>query len=307
MKKQSILLAMTLLLCTGIGLAQAPTTPTAPAIKQQATPALWKVKGTHGTVYLFGTIHVMKKDVVWETPKVKTALKSSDTLYLEIADMDDAAVKAMQPIIMQIGTDAEHPLSTKISKEDVALLDNIAREMGAPGESSFEPMKPWLVYLTLAVLPAVKSGYAPDSGIDKLLSAEAKAQNKTVKGFETVEQQVHYLADFPLAEQVTLLHEELVDMPKSVKQLDEIVADWTRGEVDKIAAIDNDELKLKHPDLYDKLLVKRNAEFADVLGTLLKDAASGNIFVAVGAGHLAGPDSVQKMLEKKGFTVERAE
>lgn len=279
----------------------------APAVKVDATPAMWKVKGVHGTVYLFGSVHVMKPDVRWETAKVKAALAESELLYLEIPDVDPEAMKALQPLALQMGMDMEHPLSTKISKEDFALLDTVAKGMGMPGAAGFEPLRPWMVYTFLSVLPATKAGYAADSGIDAKLAAEAKAEKKPIKGFETAEQQLHFLADMPQAEQVEMLHKALIDLPKSEGKLDEMVGDWTRGDVDKIAAMENDEMKTKYPDLYEKLLVKRNQHFAEVLTGMLKDPATGTVFVTIGAAHLAGPDSVMKMLEKGGYTVARVE
>jgi len=279
----------------------------APAVKVDATPAMWKVKGVHGTVYLFGSVHVMKPDVQWETAKVKAALAESGMLYLEIPDVDPEAMKALQPLALQMGMDMEHPLSTKISKEDVALLDTAVKGLGMPGESSFEPLKPWMVYTILSVLPATKAGYAADSGIDAKLAVEAKGQKKPIKGFETAEEQLHFLADMPEAQQVEMLHKTLIDLPKSQTELDEMVADWTRGDVDKIAAMENDEMKVKYPDLYEKLLVKRNQHFAEVLTGMLKDPATGTVFVTIGAAHLAGPDSVTKMLEKGGYSVVRVE
>jgi len=278
-----------------------------PAINTEAVPAMWQVKGVHGTVYLFGSVHVMKKGVDWETAKVKAALKSSDVLYLEVADLGPDGIKAMQPMILQMGTDAGHPLSTKISKADVGLIDAAVKTLGGPGESTFEPFQPWLAYLTLSVLPAVQAGYEPDSGIDQKLLAEAKSEDKPVKGFETAEEQLHFLADFPQAQQVELLHQTLVDLPKSTSQMDEMVADWTKGDVEKIAALENDEMKTKYPALYAKLLVKRNEHFADALAGLLKDPATGTVFVTIGAAHLAGPDSVLKMLAAKGFSAARVE
>ena len=302
-------------LLAGVTVAQVPTmAPARPASASSnaaagvpANPALWKVQGAHGTVYLFGSVHVMKRDVDWETPKVKAAFRASGLLYTEVADVSDDAVKQMQPLIMKLGTDPEHPLSTKISKEDVGLLDAAMKQMGAPGESAVEPMQPWLVYLTLSVLPSIQAGYDPASGIDRVLQDEAKQTGKPVKGFETSEEQMHFIADFPIKDQTALLHETLVDLPKSVGLTNEIVEDWERGDVEKIAATDNSELKTKHPELYQRLLVARNEKIADALVTMLKDPATGTVFVAVGAAHLAGPDGIQKMLEKSGFTSVRVE
>src|ERR1017187_7219540 len=144
-----------------------------------ADPAIWRVKGAHGTLYLFGSVHIMKPNVVWESEKVKAALTSSDLLYLEIANIDDVA--SAQPMVMQYGIDAEHPLSTKISKDDLELLETAAKSMGLPGEAAFEPMQPWLVSVTLSMVPMAKAGFEPTSGIDMKLLAEVKGTQKPVK------------------------------------------------------------------------------------------------------------------------------
>ena len=274
-------------------------------MRAEATPGLWKVQGAHETVYLFGTVHVMKPEVHWQTAKVEEAFQASDTLYLEIAKVDDMA--SMQPLVMELGMDQVHGLSTKVSKEDVGLLDGAAKTMGLPGEQVFEPMQPWMAYMTLQVLPMIKAGYSPQSGIDLKLTEDAKAAGKPVIGFETVGQQLHYLADFPEAQQVELLHQELVDLPKAPAETDAMVGAWTSGDVDKIGALENGEFQQKYPAIYKKLVVERNARWVDQLATLLKSEKAGTAFVAVGAAHLAGQDSLQRGLEAKGFKVGRVE
>lgn len=274
-----------------------------PAATTVVTPAMWRVKGTHGTMYLFGSVHVMKPDVDWESGKVKTAFDSSDLLYLEIANVDDVA--AAQPLLMQYGLDPQHPLSEKISKEDLATLDSAVKAIGMPGAAMMEPMRPWLASMMLSVLPMVKAGYEPNTGIDMMLIAQAKKANKQVKGFETLEQQVHLLADVPETEQIAMLHKDLTELDKSTAQMGELVAAWQRGDVEKIGAIDNEELAEKYPAVYKRMVVDRNQRWADTLNGVLKDPETKTVFVAVGAAHLAGPDSVIRTLEKNGWKVER--
>ncbi|HEX3571837.1 MAG TPA: TraB/GumN family protein [Acidobacteriaceae bacterium] len=274
-----------------------------PAKKIPATPAIWRVKGAHGTVYLFGSVHVMKPDVDWESGKVKTAFDSADTLYLEIANIDDTA--AAQPLLLQYGLDPQHPLSEKISKEDLGALDSAVKAIGLPGETMMEPMRPWLVSMTLSILPMVKAGYAPDSGIDMLLLKQTKQASKPVKGFETLEQQIHLVADVPEAEQIAMLHKDLEELDKSTAQMNELVAAWEKGDVEKIGSIDNEELATRYPAVYKRMVVDRNARWVTTLDGVLKDPGTGTVFVAVGAAHLAGPDSVIKLLEKNGWQVER--
>ena len=309
MRAATVWMGLVLLAGGAFGQSSAPAGSGKPAVatQVQANPAMWKVQGVHGTVYLFGSIHVMRPEVRWETPKVQAAFHQSGTLYLEIADLGADAMRAMQPLVLSLGMDQEHPLSTKISKEDVIALDAAVKKIGAPGEAGFELMQPWLVYLTLSVMPAVEAGYDPASGVDQVLQKDAVAQGKTIKGFETAEQQLHYLADFPQAEQVALLHETLEELPKSDGKMNDTVTEWEHGDVEKIASVEDDELKAKHPDLYEKLLVNRNERMADTIAGLLKDPATGTVFVAVGAAHLAGPDSIQAMLAKKGFSSTREE
>lgn len=268
-----------------------------------ADPAMWRVKGAHGTVYLFGSIHVMKPNVDWETAKVKKVFPASDVLYVEVANLDDPA--AVAPLAMQYGMDLAHPLSTKLSKDDVALLDAAAKSMGMPGEQMLEPMQPWLVSASLEMLPMLKGGYDPSSGIDMKLLAEAKAEQKPVRGFETMADQVHLLADAPQAQQVELLHKELAELDKATAEMDGLVTAWEHGDVEKIGKMENDELAAKYPADYKRLVVDRNQRWTATLDGLLKDPATGSVFVAVGAAHLAGPDSVIKMLERDGWTVVR--
>jgi uncharacterized protein YbaP (TraB family) len=274
--------------------------------KTQATavvnPAIWRVKGAHRTVYVFGSLQVMKPNVQWETAKIKAALDASDVVYLEAADIDDNAEQSM---VQQLGMDEAHPLSTKISKQDLALLDAAAKRMGMPDEKMFEPMQPWMATNTLVLLLTVKAGYDPTGGIDTTLLAESKGSQKQVMGFETMKDQIHMVADRPQRQQVRKLHRELMEMNKSAGELNKIVTAWEQGDVEAIAKMNRDELAMKYPAEYKRMFVDRNRRFAATLDGLLKDKATGNVFVVVGVGHLAGPNSLLKMLQRDGYKVVR--
>jgi hypothetical protein len=300
----------------GCGFAFAQQSPSAAGLQESAPgatakaeatvvadPAIWRVQGAHGTVYVFGSLHVMKPNVQWETAKVKAALDASDVVYLEVANMDDTA--SAQPLMMQLGMDLAHPLSTKISKEDVALLDAAVKSMGLPGEQMFEPMQPWTVSNTLAMLLMGKAGYAPTSGIDTTLLAESKGSQKKVMGFETMDDQIHMVADESQEEQVKMLHKDLTELDKSAGEMNDMVAAWEHGDVEAIGKMENNELAVKYPAEYKRLVVDRNRRWAATLEGLLKDPQTGSVFVVVGAAHLAGPDSVLKILQRDGYTVVR--
>ena len=269
----------------------------------QAEPAIWVVKGPHATVYLFGTVHALSKDDTWRSsPKIDAAIKQSQTLWLEIPNVDDSA--SMQPLILQLGMDPAHPLSSKLTADQLAKLTKDAASSGLPGgEAVFESMKPWLAALMLSLAPLLQAGYDPNSGVELELKPEFVKANKPVKGFETAEQQMHYLADMPDKQQLDFLISELDDYDTAIDKFKQLLAAWSAGDVDALDKLNNAEFRDKYPDLFQTLVVKRNQNFATQIQDLLK--GDGVSFVAVGAGHLVGKEGVPALLEKQGYKVTR--
>jgi uncharacterized protein YbaP (TraB family) len=271
-----------------------------------AEPALWKVQGPHATVYLFGTIHILRPGVAWRSPKIDAAIKASDALWLEIPDSDDPAV--MQPLVLKYGVDRAHPLSSKLDAATKAKLAALLMPLGLT-PAQFEPLRPWMAGLALSVLPLTQGGYDIKSGAEQVITKEMRAAQKPVEGFETAEQQVRYLADMPPAAELDFLKSSLDDAQKAVPELDEMVAAWLSGDQSKLESILDDEMRQDYPDLYQLLIVNRNKRFADRIAALVQGQGQGQgqglVFVAVGAGHLAGPDSVQADLAKLGIAAIR--
>jgi uncharacterized protein YbaP (TraB family) len=265
-----------------------------------AEPALWAVHGPNSTVYLFGTVHVLRPETVWRSPKIAAAFASAADLWLETAD-DPAGA---QGLAMQLGIDPAHPLSKTITAADVQRVDDAAKAMGIPaGEAALEPLRPWLVALALTTGPIVKAGFDPKSGVDGRLRADAVAASKPVTGFESAAQQLRFFADLPEAQQVAYLHHVLDDYAKAPLILNKLVDSWAAGDVDALARLEAEAFNESDRALYATLIVNRNTAWADRLVTRLQQP--GISFVAVGAGHLAGPDSVQSLLQKRGLRVTR--
>ena len=274
----------------------------APSLLAHAEPAIWVVKGPKATVYLFGTVHALQKGQSWHSAKIDAAIKDSGTLYLEIPNVDDAAT--MQPLIMQLGMDPARPLSTKLTPDQLAKLSKVAVSAGLPnGAAMLEPFKPWLAALTLSLVPLMKAGYDPSSGVELELKPEFVSANKPVKGFETAEQQMHYFDDMTEKAQVDYLVSELDDFDSGVEKFKKLLGAWYAGDVNALDQFNNAEFRAKYPDLFQTLVVKRNEGFTTQIQTLLK--GDGVTFVAIGAGHLVGKEGVPAMLEKQGFKVTR--
>lgn len=293
-----------------LGLGLAASVAAAPALAQdaatpttavQAQPALWAVSDADSTIYLFGTVHLLRPEVSWRSDKVDAALAEADEVWLEIANVDDQA--AALPLIQQYGlAPAGQPLSSLLTEADRAKLDEAARAVGGSA-AMFEPFRPWLAALQVSVAAIVRAGYDPASGVDPLIKAAAVEAGKPVKGLETMEQQFRFFSTLPVETQVDFLRQSLDTYADAAVELDQMVGAWTRGDVEAIDAVVLDEMKAEWGDVYKVLLVDRNADWATQIETMLQ--GSGTDFIAVGAAHLAGEDSVQAMLEQRGVAVER--
>ena len=114
-------------------------------------------------------------------------------------------------------------------------------------------------------------------------------------------QQIALFDSMPQDAQLSFLDETVEALPKAKTTLDEMVAEWIEGDADQLAALMNAELT--DPVLRDRLLTSRNANWAGWIENRL--AQPGTVFIAVGAGHLAGVGSVQDQLRKRGVKVRR--
>ena len=275
----------------------APTHTRSPVA--DADPALWVVRDADTTIYLFGTIHVLRPGLTWFDEAVRQAFDRSSELKLEIVEPEAAT---MTGLIQREGM--LHAAPTLTERLPAAERPVLARWMGQIGlpAASYDRMRPWLAATVLQVQSLQRVGYDPASGPETVLSAAARAAGKPVSGLETVEQQIGFFAGLSDGAQVAMLDETLDEMPTLQRSMGRMVDEWSRGETTAIARELNDGI-IRSPEAMKVLLTDRNARWADWIKARL--GQPGSIFIAVGAGHLAGATSVQAELARRGVRVER--
>lgn len=261
-----------------------------PAPVNDADPALWVVKDEDTTIYLFGTIHVLKPGLSWFDEAVKTAFDGSQTLVLEMVEPDTAT---QQKVVAAKAFAADAaPLTERIQPKYRATFTQAIGKAGLPA-TMYEKMRPWFAAVSLSVLPVQELGYQPQNGPEAVLTQAAKASGKTVQGLETFEGQLSIFDALSDKAQVQLLESTLDELPTAATTMQKMVADWSKGDPDALAKDMNETLK-DSPEVARALLTDRNKRWAGWIAERMK--RSGTVFVAVGAGHLAGPESVQSML-----------
>ncbi len=274
-----------------------PVPVQAPSIKD-VDPALWVVKDEDTTIYLFGTVHILKPGLGWFDDGVKVAFDKSDRLVLEMVEPPQAETQAL---FMKLALDQTgKTLRSKMTDSDRAIYEGALTKIGLPVEG-LDPFDPWAAAVTMQVLAMQKKGFDVNSGAEKQLTAAAKASNKPIGGVETMEFQLGVFDSMSEAEQIRFLIEGAKAIDDAEATMDRMVNLWAAPDPDGLAALMNEGMSSRA--IYDALLTRRNANWARWISNELKKP--GTTFMAVGAGHLAGATSVQALLPAYGLNAQR--
>ena len=280
-------------------LAAQPQQPEAKTV--HARPAIWVVKDKDTTIYLFGTIHLLKPGIVWLEGPVKKAFDSADELVLEIADDADAATQVR---IVQRAMDLQGPtLTSKLPEAMRPKFTELLTRYQLPS-AVIDHMKPWFAAVTLTSAPLQKLGYDASQGVEAQLRKQAQAQGKTVLGLETTDEQIGFFENLSNEMQITLLTETINEQSDVEKTLARMIDAWSAGDPVRLAETLNKSME-EDKELEQKLLFDRNRRWADWIKARLEKP--GTVFLAVGAGHLAGKGSVQEDLKALHIKAKRVD
>lgn len=277
--------------CAGAGTEVASAAPTAVA---PPGPALWKVSDADTTIYLFGTVHVLPETTQWYEGRVATALAASDAIVTELPPSVMSDPAAQQTIMGMAMLPPEKSLRAMLSAEQRATYEAALAKLKLP-PAAFDRFEPWFAAMTLSVLPLMQNGYKIDQGAEKVLESKAGAIERGA--VETLDSQMKLFDELPEDAQIKFLTATAENIDKVVPQLNDIVAAWSAGDADKLAELMN--AAMDDPALAERLLYARNRNWAQWIDDRLD--RPGTVFMAVGAGHLAGKQSVQYVLSQRGI------
>ena len=275
--------------------------PAEQAAKASSKHSLWKVQGKTNAVYLFGSIHFLKKEFYPLDAPIEEAFKKSQTVVFEtdIAELESPK-NALK--LMTLGQFPEgETLEKHLTKETYAKLQKKLKEASVPA-TLLEQLRPWMAAVTLVVFEIYKLGFEPSNGIDKYFHRQALEAKKKIEGLETVEFQTSLFADLAKEDQEAFLKQTLDDLDQFEKSFNDIIEGWQTGDAKKIEDLLLDPMR-KYPAIFKKFLTDRNERWVPKIEDLLRSGQ--NVFVVVGAGHLVGTNGVVELLKKKGLTVRQ--
>lgn len=263
-----------------------------------ARPALWKVSDEDTTIYLFGTVHILPTGIDWYHGEVAAAFERSQQLVTEIVEDGTARAGMMEKAALP----PNQNLRAMLAPADKSRYEAALAQLGMPA-ASFDRYEPWLAALVLSIAPLSKAGFAPENGVDAALGQRAKTYGLAHDGLETYEYQLGLFDSLPLATQKVYLAQVVKDLPEVRTQIEKMTDAWKRGDAEGLAALMN--AQEDYPGMFEILLTNRNKAWAGWVRQRM--AQPGTVFLAVGAGHLAGPGSLQEQLAAQGLRAERVQ
>jgi uncharacterized protein YbaP (TraB family) len=263
-------------------------------------PLIWTVRGSRGSVVLFGSVHILPRGLDWRPAALDEALSRAGDIWFELPINQATSQAAVRMIVRRGSLPAGDTLWRRLTDQERARIEAAARAVGVPIET-LGAMRPWLADLTLSQAADARLGALAVDGVETRLQNDAPPGARR-HAFETARQQVELLAAGSPAEQLASLDETAREVTDDPDIYSRSVGEWMAGDLDGLRRDDLDIQKSVAPAAYRRLVVERNLRWARTIAGLAR--GPGVTVVVVGAGHLIGPDGLPALLRARGLAVD---
>ena len=266
-----------------------------------ADTSVWEVKFDSNTVYLGGTVHLLRPSDYPLPEEYEQAYQASSKIYLEtdLSSMNELSVQTK--MLEQLTYQNARSLKTVLNEEAYTALSDYMVEIGMP-LMMMENFKPGMVISTLQVMEFQRNGFTPQ-GVDVYFNNRAIEDATTLGQLESIQEQIGFLASMGEGNESEFILLSIRDLEETTEIMNDMIAAWRTGNNDQLAAMFVTEMQNEAPDLYDTLLRQRNLNWFPQIEQMLSDSVTE--FVLVGAAHLVGPDGLLRLLRRKGYQVRQ--
>jgi hypothetical protein len=271
------------------------------SLSAHAASPVWAIRGTHNTVYLAGSVHLLPAQDAALPPGFEHAYADSARLVMELdlAQIDPLTAAAW---MMEHGALPEgKSFAAVVGAARYLRVSTAAKELGLPLEM-LDHQAPWVVGIELADLEYLHLGFDPQQGVEEQLLRRAQTDGKPTAGLESLDQELGGVATLSAEDQLRLLDQTLGELNESTAEMDEVLRAWRRGDAAALARLLGKEYG-SFPALYRALVTARNERWKPQIEALLR--RPDNSLVVVGALHLVGDGGLLELLRKDGFTPEQ--
>jgi uncharacterized protein len=261
---------------------------------------LWQVKGSHNSVYLLGSIHVLPASAYPLHPALQQAFNNSQRVVFEV-DLNTVSQQAVLREFEEVGL---YPpgdnLEHHVSPATIKLVKEVLARLGISYKKARQ-FKPALLGELITSRYTELSGFREDLGVDRYFYSQAKNSRKPVLGLETVRDQARVLTSDDASGESHLV-EAIASLPAAKAVLDELVAAWKDGRIKTLDRLLNQD-EWNDPKSFESMFVQRNQKWLPQIERFLE--GNGNYLVIVGSGHLVGDHGLVRALQGRGYHVKQ--
>lgn len=274
---------------------------------------LWRAEKDGRTIHLVGTMHLFDPRHEATLERVTPMIEASGTVFLEMAEGDEARLQQMIAEKPSLAFITEGPtLPDLMAEDDWQALKDAMTERGMPGFMTAK-MKPWMAMANLAFsrcdLVNIQAG---KTGLDGMIIDRAIALGKPAVALEPIDTAFNIFAEYTLDEQIDMLRLTLLQQMGSATDMShttvsayfreevQLIWEFSLAQAELTADVSPEELDAQIAKIEELLLTRRNRAWMEpILASDTDDV------IAVGALHLPGEDGLLALLEVEGFTITR--
>lgn len=260
---------------------------------------LWRAQGINNTVYLLGSIHLLRAQDHPLPSVIDAAYEDAEVLIMEL-DMDDLDGVVSQQLFSQKG----------VLRDDTTLRDlmgeKLYQQAALAAQASDIPIEllaksePWLAAITVEMMALYRIGFNPLLGVEMHMTSRAVEDGKPIEGLENIEEQLAFLDGLSLPAQRAMLMQTLKESANMSETIDEMIRAWRYGDIQSLESGLLETLA-DHKELSDVLVTNRNLRWVSQITELLDDRD--DYLIIVGALHLVGKKGVPNLLAGRGVKI----
>lgn len=263
---------------------------------------LWKIEGNGVKTksYLFGTVHLIDKEHFHFPKKLQKIVAKSDVLAMEIAGLPDPA-EALKLSMLEDGSFFD--FFTEVQTDSILVwVEEHTSMTGKSFKMVVGKLKPFVVSQMLVELDEKNPNRGMENKESYEVELEAIAEEKglEIAGFETVIEQMGFFDSFTDEQQTDMVMSTIRDEYGSTsEEMDKMMALFDDQNIDGLYQMIGEEEGITE-EMNDLILTDRNKRWIPKIESMISEKST---FIAVGAGHLGGPEGVIRLLEAKGYTL----
>lgn len=264
-----------------------------------ASTPVWKVDYNNNSLFLAGTIHVLRASDYPLPKSFNDAYQQSSLIIFETDLNKMKSADSVNKMLRSVKLNDNKSFYDQLTPETIKRLERYSIE-NSINLSQFKQFKVPFVALSLLIAELQKQG-VNQSGVDDYFNQQATIDAKETQGLETIDQQISFLSNMATGYEDEFMLQTLDDIKEIPLLFDSMISSWRNGDLKAIESLFITPTQKQFPNLNQQILVSRNHEWMPKIKQYLFTPEVEMIMV--GSAHLAGEEGLIHLLKQSGYTI----